>query len=153
MPRFNSTTQKYDSNGNKVPKGLNGIKKHLEDNPDIMIFDSKAEYELYIKLNEMEKAGKIKNLTYKQKFTLVGANKWFNNVKEKQENIRELCYITDFVFERNGKKVVLDCKGWKLKKDKKTGKEKWSVYYDEIYKLKKKMFIEKYKDEYVFEEL
>ena len=65
-------------------------------------------------------------------------------------------YRADFTFDRtlsNGQiqQVVLDCKGWKLKRDKTTGKETYSVYTDDVYQIKKKIFLEKY-PQYIFEE-
>lgn len=152
MPRFQNTTQKYDHNGNKVLKGLNGIKEHVKNNPGCTIFDSKSEYELFHKFSEAEQKGEIKNLECQKAFHLIDKRKWWNNVKERWDIIRELVYITDFVFEREGQRIAVDCKGWKLCKDKKTGKEKFSVYYDEIYKIKKKLFLNMY-PEYVFEEM
>lgn len=153
MARFNYSAQKFDENGNKIPKGAGMLKKYRADNPNLMIFDSKSEYELYIKLKEDERRGLIRNLRYKEKFLLVDKCTWYNNIKQKNENIRELYYITDFVFEREGKKVVVDCKGWRQVKDKKTGKLKWTVYYDELYKLKKKILLSRYGMDFVFEEM
>jgi Protein of unknown function (DUF1064) len=152
MPRFKHTTQKFDQHGNKIPKGLNGLKTFTKENPEAIIFDSKSEYELYLKFKEMEEKGEISNLQCKQKFDLVPKRKWWNNVKERWDIIREITYETDFTFERDGQAVVVDCKGWKLKVDKKTGKEKHQVYYDEIYKIKKKLFLWKYPD-FIFEEM
>lgn len=152
MARFQKTTQKYDHSGTKVPKGLNGIKEHNKANPDCIIFDSKSEYELYHKLKEAEEKGEIQNLECQKTFHLIDKRKWWNNVKERWDIIRELVYITDFVFEREGQRIALDCKGWKKNIDKETGKVKFAVYYDEIYKIKKKLFLSLY-PEYVFEEM
>jgi|GEM_PF-3561329 len=151
MPRFKHTTQKYDERGVKVPKGRDGIKNHNADNPDTMIFDSKSEYELYLELSEQQKQGLISELEYKKVFPIVPKTKWWNNMKERWDVIRELTYITDFVFLRDGKMICMDCKGWKSVTDKATGKVKMQAYYDEIYKIKKKLFLWKY-PEYIFEE-
>lgn len=151
MPRFNHTTQKIDQEGRKVPKGRSGLKDHMTSYPESQIFDSKSEYELYLRFHQDELDGKITKLECKKAFELVPKKTWWNNVKKRKDVVRELTYIADFVFERDGQKICVDCKGWKLKKDKETGKEKWQVYYDEIYKIKKKLFLWLH-PEYVFEE-
>ncbi len=156
MPRFTSTTTKFDQFGRKVPKGIQGLTAHREEFGDCVIFDSKSEYETYLYLTDLEKAKEIQNLKLKVKFELVLGTRWWNNVKEKSEIIRSMDYIADFVFERSGptgmvEKICLDCKGWRQKKDKKTGKVSWDCYYDDIYKIKKKIFLSKY-TEYIFEE-
>ena len=151
MPRFNHTTQKIDQNGVRVSKGRSGLKDHIVANPGVQIFDSKSEYELFLRFEQDQKDGKISNLECKKAFPLVPKKTWWNNVKKRNDVVRELTYIADFVFVRDGKMICVDCKGWKLKKDKETGKEKWQVYYDEIYKIKKKLFLWLY-PEYIFEE-
>lgn len=153
MARFQNSTQKYDQNGIKIPKGISGIKNYTLENPNVLIFDSKSEYEIYKLLTEQLETGLISALEIKKKFDLVPAIKWFNNIKGKFENIRGVSYITDFAFVRGNEKIIVDCKGWKFKMDKKSGKEKWQVYYDDIYKLKKKLFLNKYGTEYTFEEM
>jgi Protein of unknown function (DUF1064) len=152
MPRFQNSTQKYDQYGNKIPKGRDGLKKHLESFPDAIAFDSKSEYLTYVYLLDLIEKKEIQNLQIKKCFPLVEKRKWWNNFKKKWDIVRELVYISDFSFERDGNNVVLDCKGWKEVIDKKTGKTKCTVYYDEIYKIKKKLFLDKYSD-YIFEEL
>jgi Protein of unknown function (DUF1064) len=152
MPRFNHTTQKFDQTGQKVLKGRNGLKEHTTNFPDLIIFDSKSEYELYCKFLEMQDQGQISQLECKKAFPLVPKTRWWNNVKSRTDIVRELTYISDFCFVREGKKVCVDCKGWKLRVDKKSGKEKFMVYYDDIYKIKKKLFLWLYPD-YIFEEM
>jgi Protein of unknown function (DUF1064) len=152
MPRFNSTTQKYDQFGRKIPKGRDGIKTFMQQYPDTMIFDSKSEYLLYEKFKQMEQENLIHNLKCKQKFDLVPKTKWWNNIKQKFDIVRELSYICDFTFTRDNKEVVVDCKGWALRLDKKTNTQKYKAYYDEIYKIKKKLFLHKY-PQYIFEEM
>jgi hypothetical protein len=146
MARFSHSTQKFDQHGVKIPKGKNGLKEFTTNNPDSIIFDSKSEYELYLKLTEMEASGEIKELRIKVSYPLVPKTTWWNNVKERKDVVRELTYICDFSFVRDGKSTVMDCKGWKYKMDKKSGKEKWQVYYDDMYKLKKKLFLWLYPD-------
>ena len=70
-----------------------------------------------------------------------------NAIKNKLEIVRKVDYIADFTYtDKEGKTFVVDCKGWKQVKDKKTGKLKWKCYQDDIYKLKKKIFLHKYPD-------
>lgn len=157
MPRFTGTTQKYDSLGRKIPTGRNQLSAWKLANPDLLIFDSKSEYETYLILKDQEERKLIYNLKTQVYFPLVPATKWFNNVTQKNVTIRELGYRADFTFTRvlpewNKEEVVLDCKGWKLKRDKATGKETYSVYTDDIYQIKKKLFLHKY-PQYVFEEM
>lgn len=120
---------------------------------DSLLFDSKSEHQIYLRLKEQEKLGIISNLQLQVTFNLLDKTTWYNNVKQKNEAIRPVTYIADFVFNRGQDKVICDCKGWILKKDKKTGKEKWNVFIDDIYKLKKKMMLALYTPEYIFEEL
>jgi hypothetical protein len=151
MARFSHSTQKYDQNGNKIPKGRNGLKQFTKDNPELIVLDSKSEYELYVEFIEKEKNGEIQNLVCKNPFPLIPKTTWWNNIKERKDIIRELTYISDFTFTRDGKEICVDCKGWKYRMEKKSGKEKWQVYYDDIYKLKKKLFLWLY-PQYIFEE-
>jgi len=156
MARFTSSPNKFDQLGRKVPKGIQGLTAHREEFGDCVIFDSKSEYETYLYLTDLEQKNEISKLVSKVKFELVAGTRWWNNVKEKFEVIRSMDYIADFVFERSGptgmvEKICLDCKGWRQKKDKKTGKVSWDCYYDDIYKIKKKIFLNRY-PEYIFEE-
>ena len=156
MPRFTGSTQKYDSLGRKVPKGKDLFSKWKEQNHSLLIFDSKSEYATYLILKQQEQEVEIQNLQLQVYFPLVAGTKWFNNITKKTVTIREMGYRADFTFDRvlpNGEiqQVVLDCKGWKLKKDKATGKETYSVYTDDIYQIKKKIFLEKY-PQFTFEE-
>lgn len=156
MPRFVRTTQKYDDQGRKVPKGKDGLKKHKDLYPESLIFDSKNEYLTYLQLKKLESENLIHNLQTQVSFELLPSQKWWNNLKQKWEILRKLDYVCDFLYERYDQfgrleKVCVDCKGWRQQKDKKTGKIKWSCYYDDIYKLKKKLFLQKY-PEFIFEE-
>lgn len=120
--------------------------KSVDLKPTELLFDSKSEFEAYITLLKQEKEGAISNLQLQVPFLLVPKTTWYNNIKQKKEAVREMNYIADFVFERGGKKIICDCKGWKLKKGK------WTVYVDDVYKIKKKLMLLMYK-EYLFEEL
>ncbi len=149
MAGFKISFTKYDENGNKVPKGIGELKKFKEKNPNLIIFDSKSEYERYLELKEKENKGEIQNLKLQVKFLLIPSKKWFNNVTNKQITVKETVYIADFMYDQEGSKIVEDCKGWKKVKSKRDFK--WKVYTDDVYKLKKKMFLDKY-PEYIFKE-
>lgn len=151
MPRFTHSTQKYDQNGLPIPKGKGQIQLYKKKFPELMVFDSKSEYKAFLHYQELEQAGLIQELQYQTKFELIPEIIWFNNIKQKKEKIRGMCYIADFTFIRDGQKYAVDCKGW-TKKTNKKGLEQWKVYYDEIYKIKKRLFLQKYTD-YKFEEI
>jgi hypothetical protein len=152
MAGFKHSVAKYGENGIKVPsKKEGGITKFRKLYPNIQVFDSKSEYDTYILLKQLQKQKKISNLKLQVPFLLIPGTKWYNNVKEKWEIVRKTEYICDFVFERDGQKVALDAKGWALRKDRKTGKTSWKAYTDDVYKIKKKLFLQLY-PEYIFEE-
>ena len=152
MAGFKHSVAKYGENGIKVPsKKEGGIAKFRKLYPSILVFDSKSEFDTYLNLKQLQKENKISSLQIQVPFLLISARKWYNNVKEKWETVRKTEYICDFVFEREGKKVALDAKGWAKRKDKKTGKVTWKAYTDDVYKLKKKLFLQLY-SEYIFEE-
>jgi hypothetical protein len=153
MARFTQSRQRYNQLGQPIPKGRNELKEYKEKNPNDIIFDSKAEYLTYIDLLTLQEKGEIRDLQIQVRFGLISGRKWWNNVKGRWEVIRPLDYIADFVFYRGEQKVVLDCKNWKQKVDKKTGKEKWTCYYDDIYKIKRKILLEKYDGQFIFEEI
>lgn len=70
-------------------------------------FDSAKEAKRYEKLRDMERAGKIQGLCIQVPFELLPSFEC-DGVK-----YREMRYIADFVYYRNGKQVVEDCKGFK----------------------------------------
>jgi len=151
MGNFKVSFTKYDEYGNKIPKSKGELKKFKEKNPNTKIFDSKSEYNRYIELKKLEKEGIIANLTLQVPFLLIPSSRWHNNVTNKHITVRKTEYIADFIYVENGVLVAEDCKGWKQVKDRKTGKIKWKVYTDDVYKLKKKLFLSKY-PEYLFKE-
>ena len=78
-------------------------------------FDSAKEAKRYAKLSALEDAGKIQGLRLQVPFELVPSFEC-DGVK-----YRGMKYIADFVYSRDGKLVVEDCKGvktaeYKLKK-------------------------------------
>ena len=93
-----------------------------------VVYDSRLEARKAQELDLMERAGIIKNLEKQKKFVL--QEKYVNN---KGEKIREIAYVADFTYEKDGVKYAVDTKGFKT----------------EVYKIKKKLFEHRYKD-YVF---
>lgn len=91
---------------------------------DGMKFDSKKEAKRYQELKLLEQSNEIKELQLQVPFILI----------DKSEYGRVIKYIADFVYIRDGKKVVEDCKGFRT----------------DVYRLKKRLFEEKYKTE-IFE--
>lgn len=70
-------------------------------------FDSAKEAKRYAKLRALEDAGKIQGLRLQVPFELVPSFEC-DGVK-----YRGMKYVADFVYYRNGKQVVEDCKGFK----------------------------------------
>ena len=78
-------------------------------------FDSAKEAKRYTKLRALEEAGKIQRLRLQVPFELVPSFEC-DGVK-----YRDMKYVADFVYYRDGKQIVEDCKGvktaeYKLKK-------------------------------------
>ena len=87
-------------------------------------FDSVAESERYASLKLLERAGVIQNLKLQPHFLLQDGFIYQGHKERKIE------YIADFQYERDGKMIVEDVKGMKT----------------EVYKLKRKLFLYKYRD-------
>ncbi len=93
---------------------------------DDMKFDSRKEAEYFIKLQAMERSGKITNLQRQVAFVLQDGfrdseGKWQKAIK----------YVADFVYMQNGKKVVVDVKS-KI------------TEANQVYRLKRKIFKYRY---------
>ena len=71
-------------------------------------FDSKKEYFRWRELQLLEKTGKIHNLRRQQRIELLPSQRIDGKVVE-----RPCCYVADFTYEENGKKIVEDAKGYK----------------------------------------
>ena len=95
------------------------------------LFDSKAEGEMYLVLKSEEEKGNIKNLRTQIKFILQEAF-----IDAHELNHKKITYSPDFVFYDNKQKRVriLDAKG----------------YNTDVFKLKKKMFNYRFKDQNLF---
>lgn len=87
-------------------------------------FDSKKESDRYATLVLLEKAGAIKDLVLQPRFLL--QDKFRCNGKA----VRKIEYVADFQYLYKGKTIIEDVKGQKT----------------QVYRLKKKLFIYKYKD-------
>lgn len=74
---------------------------------DGVVFDSRREAKRYTRLRAMEDEGKIQYLRLQVPFELVPSFEC-DGVK-----YREMKYVADFVYYRDGKVVVEDCKGFK----------------------------------------
>lgn len=70
--------------------------------------DSGKEYRRALLLRHMQKTGEIKNLREQVKFELVPKQKRSDGTTE-----RSVTWTADFVYEKEGKKIVEDCKGFK----------------------------------------
>lgn len=70
-------------------------------------FDSTKEAKRYTKLRDMQEAGEIQDLRLQVPFEILPSFEC-DGVK-----YRGMKYIADFVYNRDGKQVVEDTKGWK----------------------------------------
>lgn len=70
-------------------------------------FDSAKEAKRYTKLRDMQEAGEIQGLRLQVPFEILPSFEC-DGVK-----YRGMKYIADFVYNRDGKQVVEDAKGWK----------------------------------------
>lgn len=100
---------------------------------DLTVFDSHAEATRYQELKILARAGEIENLETQPRFVILEAFKDFENKLH-----RSIEYVADFKYfdKRLGKEVVEDVKG----------------FSSQLYLLKKKMFLKKYK-QYIFREI
>ena len=83
-------------------------------------YDSQLEFARFIFLSNREKEGEITNLRRQVEYLLIPAQYGteIKHLKTKDKEVRVLLerscsYIADFVYERNGKTIVEDCKGAK----------------------------------------
>lgn len=72
------------------------------------VFDSKKEAERGEELSFMERAGEISNLRMQVEYELIPSQKLSNGKTE-----RGVKYVADFVYEKDGKTVVEDVKGYR----------------------------------------
>lgn len=96
-------------------------------------FDSKREADRYCELKLLEKAKEIRNLELQPRFLLQ------DKFKDKMGTThRKIEYVADFMYiDKDDKKIVEDVKGMMT----------------DVYKLKKKLFLNLYDSEYDFREI
>jgi hypothetical protein len=95
---------------------------------DGMKFDSKAEAKRYQELKLLERGKVIQNLSLQPRFTL---QEGFVNVDTLKKE-RPIEYVADFQYDMNNETIVEDCKGFKTSD----------------YKIKRKLFLYKYQNQY-----
>ena len=98
--------------------------KNIKASYDGVKFDSLLEKNRYIVLKNLQKQGLIHSLELQPVFLLQDSFKVLKN--NKKTTIRKLTYIADFSYIENNKFIVEDSKGFET----------------DIYKLKRKMFLE-----------
>ena len=84
------------------------------------IYDSELEWSRFVFLSNRQKEGEISGLRRQVEYLLIPAQYGteIRHLKTKDKEVRVLLerpcsYIADFVYERNGKTIVEDCKGAK----------------------------------------
>ena len=102
---------------------------------DGITFDSKKEAERYSILKLREKNGEISDLELQPKFILLEPFE-VEHIQKGVKKFRGINYVADFKYNVDGweRPWVEDVKGMKT----------------DIYKIKKKMFLSKYSDKFVF---
>lgn len=87
-------------------------------------FDSMYEYQKWCELKLLEKNGEISNLKRQVKFNVIP------QIKTQAGTLREINYIADFIFEKDGILYVADSKGIETPE----------------YKIKKRLIIQNFRD-------
>ena len=85
-------------------------------------FDSQRELDRYQELLILQRAGRISGLSRQVRFELTP------NIRYEGKLIKKAEYVADFTYWEQGKFVIEDCKG----------------YQTDLYKLKKKIILDKY---------
>ena len=106
-------------------------------------YDSELEWGRYVFLSNRQKEGEISGLRRQVEYLLIPAQYGteIRHLKTKDKEVRVLLerpcsYIADFVYERNGKTIVEDCKG----EDKKYKGKRFSTQTAD-FKIKKKLML------------
>ena len=106
-------------------------------------YDSQLEYARFIFLSNRQKEGEISDLRRQVEYLLIPAQYGteIRHLKTKDKEVKVLLerpcsYIADFVYERNGKTIVEDCKG----EDKKYKGKRFSTKTD-AFIIKKKLML------------
>lgn len=106
-------------------------------------YDSELEWARYVFLSNRQKEGEISGLRRQVEYLLIPAQYGteIRHLKTKDKEVRVMLerpcsYIADFVYERNGKTIVEDCKG----EDKKYKGKRFSTQTAD-FKIKKKLML------------
>ena len=106
-------------------------------------YDSELEWARYVFLSNRQKEGEISDLRRQVEYLLIPAQYGteIKHLKTKDKEVKVLLerpcsYIADFVYERNGKTIVEDCKG----EDKKYKGKRFSTQTAD-FKIKKKLML------------
>ena len=106
-------------------------------------YDSELEWARYVFLSNRQKEGEISDLRRQVEYLLIPAQYGteIRHLKTKDKEVKVLLerpcsYIADFVYERNGKTIVEDCKG----EDKKYKGKRFSTQTAD-FKIKKKLML------------
>ena len=106
-------------------------------------YDSELEWSRYVFLSNRQKEGEISDLRRQVEYLLIPAQYGteIRHLKTKDKEVRVLLerpcsYIADFVYERNGKTIVEDCKG----EDKQYKGKRFSTE-TAAFKIKKKLML------------
>lgn len=129
----------YDTSLNKQSRAeIKRMKDSLisAHGPVVMAFDSKKEYNRYLELRLLEKAGNIRQLKRQHPLVIQPA------VKYHGERLQPITYCADFMYIRDGFTVVEDVKGYDEKK------RKWIT--TQTFNIKWKLLKARY-PEYLFE--
>lgn len=113
-----NTTQEIKSKIDKPRAKYGNVKTEVNG----VVYDSKKEAQRAMELEQLEKAGVIKNLERQKKYVLQPKFMLAGHT------VREITYVADFVYEEDGKVVVEDVKGPATRSNP-------------VYKIKKKMMM------------
>jgi hypothetical protein len=121
------------------PKGRTGYSKYgnLRSEIDGRKFDSRKEANRYSELKILEAAGRISELELQKPFLI---QEGFEVQKEKnKQKVKPMYYVCDFYYYDHDDEgyVVEDVKG----------------VFTDIYRIKKKLFLKKYGETYIFREV
>jgi hypothetical protein len=86
-----------------------------------IVYDSRKEARRHVQLLDMERNGEITDLQRQVKFVLIPAQREPDTIGPRGGVMkgrlleREVCYVADFVYEANDKRIVEDTKGFRTK--------------------------------------
>lgn len=124
----------YQRSGFVAPESLGVSKNHkfsaIKKEIDGHLFDSTGEANAYLLLRQWQMAGAISDLEIQPRYLIQECHYHVVNPRTKagHSKAKNVFYVPDFRFQRNGKTVVVDFKGCKTA----------------VYRIKAKMFQETY---------